>query len=231
MPRKKLGRMRVPPPDEQTARRYLLWMPGKRLYEQPHSFPEISSPTLFGNRRPLEIEVGCGTGEFLCHLASQNPDANFVGFDIHKKSLYKAVRTAASQDLPNILFVSADFRLVYPLLPDSSLRAIHLRFPDPGMKPRERKKRLFDRRLLDESFRSLQSSGCLLVVTDHREYFEEMLALARRDGRWLISNGVKKPSPDEERPVSRFERLWMSRGRPAFWLTLQKPPRESAHAR
>jgi len=223
MPRRKLGRMRVSPPDEQTARRYLRWMPGKRLYENPGSFPQISSPSLFGDQRPLEIEVGCGTGEFLCHLASQNPDANFVGFDIHQKSLYKAVRNAASEDLPNILFVSADFRLVYPLLPDSSLRAIHLRFPDPGMKPRERKKRLFDRRFLDESFRSLQPSGRLLVVTDHQEYFEEMLALARRDGRWLTSHGVKNPSPDEERPVSRFERLWMSRGRPAFRLTLQKP--------
>ena len=220
MPRKKLGRMKVPPPDEQTARRYLLWMPGERLYHDPHSLPEVSSPSLFGNENPLEVEVGCGTGEFLCSLASQDPGANFAGFDIHKKSLYKAVHDAASRNLPNVLFASADFRLVYPLIPDASLRAIHLRFPDPGAKPRERRKRLFNARFVDEAHRTLIPGGRLLVVTDHEEYSSEMLVLVRNDSRWHASHGRR----EDLSPASRFERLWESRGRLAFWLTLEKRP-------
>ncbi len=128
--------MKVGPPEEQTAEKYLLWLSGWRLYYEPETLSRLSSRALFGDGRPLEMDVGCGTGEFVCSLAAEDPEANFIGVDLHRKSLHRAVEIAASQRLENVVFVSADFHLLYPLFTPGSLRAVYLHFPDPGMKRR-----------------------------------------------------------------------------------------------
>ena len=36
---------------------------------------------IFGNSRPIYIEVGMGKGKFITQLALENPDKNFVGIE------------------------------------------------------------------------------------------------------------------------------------------------------
>src|SRR5687768_1021488 len=86
--------LKAVPPDEETARKYLLHWQSGDLHHAPESFPRISSAELFGEDRPLELEIGSGTGEFLCALAACDPAANFLGVDISLKSVYVAVHKA-----------------------------------------------------------------------------------------------------------------------------------------
>src|SRR5215217_9267871 len=116
MPRRSLDRKKVPTPDERTSARYLLEMPGDQLYRKLQAFPKICSASLFGNEKSMELEIGCGSGEFLCSLAQRDSEMNFVGVEVKQKSVYEAVATAASVELDNILFLRANFRLLYPLL-------------------------------------------------------------------------------------------------------------------
>lgn len=221
MPRGKLGRMKVETPDEQTARRYLLWLPGERLHHEPQTLPEISSPSLFGNEAPLELEIGCGTGEFLCSQAESRPGTNFVGVDLHVKSLYRAVSEASEKDLGNALFLRADFHLLYPLLVLGSLAAAYLLFPDPGMKKRQRRKRIFSERFLREMHRALQPGGRLVAVTDHEEYFAQILELSERAEGWerVLDDA---PADLSRATKTRFGSLWEERGRAANSLILVK---------
>lgn len=223
MPRGKLGRMKVQTPDEETARRYLLWLPGERLHREPETLPRITSEALFGDSEsdaPLELEIGCGTGEFLCSLAESRPETNFAGVDLHVKSLYRAVARASEKGLDNILFLRADFNLLYPLLAPGSLAAAYLLFPDPGMKERQRRRRIFSERSLGEMHAALEFGGKLVAVTDHEGYFVQMAELAKQVEGW----------EREEEAVSdiggitqtRFGSLWEERGRSANALALVK---------
>lgn len=211
--------MQVSPPDERTAHRYLLWLSGERLYHEPEAMPEVSSPELFGDGKPLELEAGCGSGDFLCSLARNDPEANFAGVDLHAKSLYKAVKTAASGELENVKFVRADFRLLYPRIPPDSLRAVYLHFPDPGMKPRHQKRRLFSQQFVDEVHRSLHPGGRLSVLTDHEGYFTEMLSLIADDERWERAREERTPDGEAR---SRFQRSWEEKGRTTYGFELVK---------
>jgi tRNA (guanine-N7-)-methyltransferase len=213
MPRRKLGRIQALPPDERTARKYLLRMSGYQLHHEPESLPEITSPDLFGDDGPLELEAGCGSGEFIISLAERDPDANFVGVDLHYKSLFKAVETASEEGLENVKFLAADFRFLYSRLADDSLRAVYLHFPDPGMKNRLRGRRLFDRRFLDEMHRSLLPGGRVSVVSDHEEYFHGMLSLVAEDGRWERTHEEPYLTGFDPPVKSRFQQMWESRGR------------------
>ena len=212
--------MKVRRLDGVTERRYLRFLSGGTLYHEPQALAPVTSEALFGDERPLEVEVGCGTGDFLNALAERDSGANFVGVDLHMKSLYRAVETAAGGDLGNVLYLSADFTLLYPLLQSGSLRAVYLRFPDPGMKPRQERRRIFDRRFLDEVYRALAPDGQLLVVTDHPGYHEQMTRHAAADGRWRIHTGEPESEPGVR---SRFQRLWEDEyGRRSQSLTLYK---------
>lgn len=223
MPRGKLGRMKVEAPDEDTARRYLLWLPGERLHHDPETLPRITSGDLFGDSRsdaPLELEIGCGTGEFLCSLAESRPETNFVGVDLHVKSLYRAVAEAAEKGLENVRFLRADFNLLYPLLVPGSLRAAYLLFPDPGMKERQRRKRIFSEPFLREMHGALVPGGRLVAVTDHEEYFSQMVELSGRAEGW--ERAEEEISDIGGITRTRFGGLWQERGRSANALVLVK---------
>lgn len=207
-------------PDEETARKYLLRLPGRQLYHEPCSLPRITSADLFGDDHPLELEVGCGTGEYLCSLARREPGTNFLGVDLHLRSLHRAVDVASRLGLDNILFVKANFTLMYPLLAPASLRAIYLHFPDPNMEPRFRKRRVFSERFLGEAHRALAPGGRLSVTTDHREFFFEMLGLAERDGRWERTHEERYLVGFEPPVKSRYQRVWEGHGMPTLRFEL-----------
>ena len=53
---------------------------------------------IFGNPRPVEIEVGSGKGLFLVTAGQANPETNYLGIEIVRKyQLYTATRLAKRQ--------------------------------------------------------------------------------------------------------------------------------------
>lgn len=214
--------MKVRPPDPEAVERYMLRMAGETLYRDPGSLPEVSSPSLFGDGRPLEMEIGCGGGEFICALAERDPEANFVGVDLHTKSVYKAIKRASGRGLGNVRFIVADFRFIYPRLVPGSLRAVYLHFPDPGIKRKLRKQRIFNRRFLEEIHKALVPGGLLSVVSDHTGYFFDMLELVCWDGRWEKAHEGPYLVGFEPEVKSRFQKMWESRGRVPLRFELVK---------
>lgn len=212
--------MKVEAPDEATERKYLLWLPRERLYHEPEELPRITSRSLFANDAPLEIEAGCGTGEFLCAQAESRPGTNFVGVDLHVKSLHRAVSQASERGLENIVFARGDFNMIPALLQPESLRAIYVLFPDPGMKKRQQKNRVFSERFLREAHRALEPGGRVFAMTDHEEYFKQMLNLSRQAEGWEWGSGEELSA--EQMTRTRFQSLWEGRGRTANALTLVK---------
>ena len=221
MTRRKLGRMKVVEPDAATAGKYFLRVSGGDLHNDPDSVPRLTSLSLFGDDAPLEMEVGCGSGEFLCSLAESRPDTNFIGLDVHLKSLHKSIEAASEARLGNIKFVSVDFRQAYPLFVPDSLDTVYLHFPDPGMKARDKKRRIFDGRFLDEMHRAVVAGGKMSLVTDDEDYFGRMLGLIEKEKRWTRTHGEPHLVGFEPKVKSRFQTLWERRGKKVYRFELR----------
>ncbi len=135
---------------------------------------------VFGNDRPVELEVGFGKGLFLLTAAQAHADANYVGVEIDRGLQLFAANRIAKRALKNVRLAKADARLfLRGYVADQSLHALHVFFPDPWWKKRHKKRRLFtdDFAILCE--RVLQTGGRLNIATDVDEYFDAMISLIR----------------------------------------------------
>jgi tRNA (guanine-N7-)-methyltransferase len=186
MGRLKLKRFRVKSPPPEALARYLRVYQPRDLYHRPQTIRPITSPTLFGNDRPLVLDLGCGRGEFIVAQAAQRPDENFAGLDWHAKSVWDAVNRARQSGLDNIRFVKTDFRLALHVIPDESVREVYLLFPPPVLTHRRRSRDLLTDATLRQIHRLLVADGLFHFVTDQPAYFELKRALIEDSGLFTI---------------------------------------------
>jgi tRNA (guanine-N7-)-methyltransferase len=151
---------------------------------------------LFDCAAPLEIEVGSGKGLFLAAAAAGVPDHNFLGVEIARKYAHFTAAKLAKRGLTNAAILNGDGqRLFSELLPDSSLDAVHVYFPDPWWKKRHHKRRLMNERFLGDVVRTLAAGGAFHFWTDVEEYFDATLALAAKE------KSLTDPLPVAEKPA------------------------------
>ncbi|MBO0795136.1 MAG: methyltransferase domain-containing protein, partial [Ktedonobacteraceae bacterium] len=203
-------------PEPHIVASYLRVLPPQQLHQDWRVFPRISSGSLFGNDAPLELEIGCGSAEQLCHLALQSPHTNFVGVDIARKSLEKGVEIAFSHRLRNIQFLYADFQQLYPLLVPRTLQTVYLHFPDPHLKPGHRKRRIFSPAFLDAIHSALIPGGRLSVMTDIESFLLDMLRLIETDSRFTRTHPERYLSGFTSGVRSHFQRVWEQHGETVY---------------
>jgi tRNA (guanine-N7-)-methyltransferase len=133
---------------------------------------------LFKQDAPLEVEVGSGKGLFMESAATANPHHNFFGVEIAAKYARFAAARLAKRGLFNAVMLEGDAgRLFAELLPDDSLRAVHVYFPDPWWKKRHHKRRVMNERFAQLVQSKLKVGGTLHYWTDVEERYRETLEL------------------------------------------------------
>ena len=63
---------------------------------------------VFGNDRPLYIEIGMGKGKFITTLAALHPEINYIGIEKYSSTLLRGVQKVEEKPLPNIRFLRMD---------------------------------------------------------------------------------------------------------------------------
>ncbi|MGL4942663.1 MAG: tRNA (guanosine(46)-N7)-methyltransferase TrmB [Thermoguttaceae bacterium] len=132
---------------------------------------------LFGRVAPLELEIGSGKGMFLAKAAASRPNHLFLGVEIGPKyasfaaaTLARAARDCGGLDNARILCGDAA-EVLRDFLPDASLTAVHIYFPDPWWKRAHRRRRIVRTDVVQLIERRLVTGGRLHFWTDVEEYF------------------------------------------------------------
>ena len=128
---------------------------------------------VFGNAQPVEVDIGCGKGSFLLWSAQTRATTNFVGVDRLLRRLRKIDRKVQRIGLPNVRLIRVEASyLVGFLVPEASVAAYHVYFPDPWPKRRHRQRRLICGAFLSDLHRTLCEGGAVNCATDDAEYFQ-----------------------------------------------------------
>ena len=173
---------------------------------------------LFGRNAPLHVDLGCGDGSFLCEMAQQFPNRNFLGIERLTKRVEKVRRKA--EKIENVRIVRADtLSALRHLLPESSVAAFYLLFPDPWPKRRHHFRRIFTFDFLDATAVALEEQGVLRIATDQLDYFHQIERLSRSHPEFSF---VPQSPEDAVFPLTKFEKKFRDQGAPIYRLALRK---------
>lgn len=163
----------------------------EHLANNPHYVilnPEVAKGRwhdVFGNDRPIHIEVGSGKGGFITGMALKNPDINYIGIDIQLSVLSYALDKVLASEVPNVKLLRVDGSSLTNYFEDGEVDMMYLNFSDPWPKTKHEKRRLTYKDFLDTYKRILPEHGEIHFKTDNRGLFEYSLASFSQYGMTL----------------------------------------------
>ena len=123
---------------------------------------------------PLHLELGCGKGQFISNLASENLDKNYIAIDLVDAMLGLAKRNVLTRyDIERILQI---------LDKGDKIERIYINFCNPWPKGKHRKKRLTHTRQLEKYKQFLTPNGEIYFKTDDDDLFNSTLLYLEETG-------------------------------------------------
>jgi tRNA (guanine-N7-)-methyltransferase len=167
----------------------------------------LDSRILFGDDRPLWLEIGFGRGEHMAAQAEANPAVGIIGAEPFLDGVVGALLEIDSRGLTNIRLHNADALDILDRLPDASLDRVFLLHPDPWPKFRHSKRRFVNPGPLAMLARVLKPGGEFRLGTDHPIYCRWALAQMQqtRAFEWLIDGPADFQQRREDWPQTRYE--------------------------
>ena len=137
----------------------------------------------------LYLELGCGKGQFISTLASENLDINYIAIDLVDAMLGLAKRNVekvyAEKNLEpdNILLTRFDIERIFLILnKEDNIQRIYINFCNPWPKGKHRKKRLTHTRQLEKYKEFLAEGAKIYFKTDDDGLFNDSINYFRETG-------------------------------------------------
>lgn len=174
--------------------------------------------TVFGNDKPLYIEVGMGKGRFITEMAMRHPQNNYVGIEKYSSVLLRALQKREQlPQLDNLLFLRMDAEELPLVFGKDEVAGIYLNFSDPWPKDRHAKRRLPSKEFLARYDQILKPEGKVEFKTDNRGLFEFALEQAA-EANWIVEAHTFDLHHDEEMVqgniMTEYEERFSSQGNP-----------------
>ena len=175
---------------------------------------------VFGNSRPVRIEIGMGKGRFILNMAKEHPDINFIGIERYSSVLLRAVEkfdTEEFRELKNVRFVCMDARDIADVFAEGEVDRIYLNFSDPWPKARHAKRRLTSVEFLERYEKVLPQGGLVEFKTDNTALFNFSLEQIK-EAAWTLQAFTYDLHHNEEMNkgniMTEYEEKFSQKGNP-----------------
>ncbi len=193
--------------------------------------------------RPLHLDIGCGWGDFLFHLAKLEPEWNFLGLEIRQPLVDIASQQQKLAGLDNLgyLFCNANNSLspILASLPPHCLARVSIQFPDPWFKNRHFKRRVVQPEVVEILAKYLQPGGMVFLQSDVELVERDMCDRFHAHPAFAYINPTINPdTPDQPNPEEPYpgllstpnpfpipterEKSTLSRGEPVYRALFKK---------
>ena len=190
--------------------------------------PRVAVPTeapltaerLFGDARPMQVEIGFGAGEHLAEQANAAPATGFIGCEPFLNGVVGALGHIRDGGLGNVRLHMGDALEVVERLPDASLERVYLLHPDPWPKARHAKRRMMNHGPMDLIAAKLKPGGEFRLGTDDEIYcrWAMMIMDQRRDFTWLAQSPSDFLTRPDDWPETRYERKARRHGHEVWYF-------------
>lgn len=179
---------------------------------------------VFGNNKPIYIEVGMGKGRFITDLAIANPDINYIGIEKYSSVLIRAIEKRKELELDNLFFIRMDAENICDVFAPDEISRIYLNFSDPWPKDRHAKRRLTSKEFFARYDKILKKDGIVEFKTDNRPLFDFSLEQIPEAG-WQVTAhtfDLHHSSMNEGNVMTEYEEKFSSMGNPIHKLIAKR---------
>ena len=183
---------------------------------------------VFGNEKPIQIEIGMGKGQFILNMAKAHPEINFIGIERYSSVLLRALEkydTEEFENLENIRFICMDAREIEAVFAPAEVDKIFLNFSDPWPKARHAKRRLTSTEFLARYEKVLVENGRVEFKTDNTELFNFSLEQVKEAGWELLAYTYDLHHQEEMNKgniMTEYEQKFSEKGNPINKLIAQR---------
>jgi len=200
----------------------------KKLFEYPdyiYTFEDterdVARVRALVLERDVLLEIGSGSGKHLIEQAERNPKLVAIGIELRYKRSVRTIEKAIKRGISNIVVFHTDGRVFDKVFPENSISQLHVNFPDPWAKKKQKKHRVLGSEFLEKAVRCLKPDGILSIKTDHRNYFDDFMTEFKSFRQFDVemeSRDLHNSEFRERNISSEFEELFRSKGEPVCWL-------------
>lgn len=171
------------------------------MYGVDYRAVQLDLDQIFGRAASRIMEIGFGNGELLASMAADSPETDFIGVEVHEPGVGHCLLAIQNRNLTNVRVICHDaIEVLKHQIPDRSLQAVHLFFPDPWPKKRHHKRRIVQPAFIELLHQKIYLGGLLHTATDWDEYAQHMEATI------LANKGFRRADTTAgARPQTRFE--------------------------
>ncbi len=172
----------------------------------------------------FRLEIGFGGGEHLLHRSSEDPRCGFIGVEPFVNGMAKLLSALEETPRDNLRLFDDDATLVLDWLPEASLDAVDLNYPDPWPKKKHFKRRFVNAKNLDRFARVLKPGGIFRFASDIDTYVDWTLRhIADHPAfEWTARRPADWQEPFEGWPGTRYEAKAIREGRTPAYLTFRR---------
>jgi tRNA (guanine-N7-)-methyltransferase len=194
--------------------------------ENPGRTP-IDPGTLFGDARPLWLEIGFGGGEHMVAMAARNPAVGIVGCEPYINGVAMLLGKIRLAGVHNLAVYPGDARDLLDVLPPAALAKAFLNYPDPWPKRRHHRRRFVTQDHLQPLARAMAPGAEFRIATDIADYMRQALEEVPRAGFALVScNGAAW----DDWVSTRYEQKALREGRVPQYATFRRVSHASSAA-
>ena len=144
-------------------------------YGLNHTEEMLNLDAVFGRAANKVLEIGFGNGESLVLAAIDDPDADFLGIEVHEPGVGHCMIHANNAVIKNLRIISHDaIEVLQEQIADGTFSRVNLYFPDPWPKKRHHKRRIIQHEFLQLVAQKLNAGGALHIATDWQNYAEHI---------------------------------------------------------
>ena len=129
----------------------------------------------FGGAAPIEVDLGCGRGDYAWQRAVGFPEIHVVALETRPKWIMRLRQRCRHEGVTNLRAIRCDATQDLPVLfARNSVRGFTVHHPDPWWKKRHHKRRLIRHQVILQIAEILQPGGFVYLQTDVPDLAEEI---------------------------------------------------------
>ena len=147
----------------------------------------------FKVERPMQIELGCGKGQFIANLGVRNPNINFIGVDLIDTMLGLAKRNveevyaSENREIDNVILTRCNIEQILTMMDENDqVERIYINFCNPWPRGKHHKKRLTHTKQLELYKTFLKLGGEIHFKTDDDNLFLDSLNYFKEAGFEIV---------------------------------------------